>query len=102
MPRTFLESLGAKSADGVLDKPEENDQTKVDCETTLCGEGRREGSRKLAHASVHPRRKGVGKEGWQHGHSQTGVDATLQWQSAIFLAYSSSSSSETRSFLLFH
>ncbi|KAM7330054.1 hypothetical protein ACRRTK_011667 [Alexandromys fortis] len=29
MPRTFLESLGAKSADGVLDKPEENDQTKL-------------------------------------------------------------------------
>lgn len=37
MPRTLLERLAAKSADGVLDTLEENDQTKVDCETTLCG-----------------------------------------------------------------
>lgn len=39
----------------------------------------RGGSKKLAYASVHP-----GKEGWQHRHSQAGVDAIVHWQSAIF------------------
>lgn len=66
-------------------------------EGRLCGEGRREASKKPAHASVHP-----GKEGWQHGHSRAGVDATVYWRSPIFLAYSSSSSSEAWLFLLSH